>query len=578
MGAALFEDRFTDARMRRTIPRYARLGGTVAAITAPLATNDPDRQMLLLGVGAIALITAAVLRFRNLIDWLPHQGVYGILLMYCVLIGVAAAVDGTAASPYRLFAVLPVTFTAVFFPGRMRYSMPFATTLIEMAVLAPTVGSVDLSPTLIRLAILCLVSTFAAEVADMLREVLRVSSALHEVLEAASGDPLSADLSRIGLDAALSVVEWDAGGVLLVEDDVLQLVSARGVSQSVLTNYDSDPVRIQEETIGPLVVRTGRIEHVENVPETFGPDHVLAREGLVSLAAAPISYHGERIGVLVLGHRSERSLTDRERDRILRVSEQMGLALGNARAYRQETQVAEQLRELNERKDEFLANVSHELRTPAAVIKMVALTLTSKRSQLGEEQMADMHETVERRASHLCELIDNLLDEAEADTGATRLTVETVEWRDALTRWAEVVRLQTGRDITLRLPNVPVHGVGDRTKLERVISNLLSNAAKFSTAGTPIVVGLSADDTTLTVQVTDRGVGIADEQLPHIFDRFFQVDGGATRTVGGFGLGLSLVRHFVEAHGGRIEVHSRLGAGSTFTVTLPRVAARAIAG
>jgi signal transduction histidine kinase len=578
MGAALFEDRFTDARMRRTIPRYARLGGTVVAITAPLATGDPDRQMLLLGVGAVALITAGVLRIRDVIDRLPHEGVFGILLMYCVLIGVAAAVDGSAESPYRMFEVLPVTFTAVFFRGRLRYSMPFAATAIEVAVLGPTVGSVDISSTLIRLAILCLVSTFAAEVSDMLREVLRVNKAMHEVLEAASGNPLSADLAGIGLDAALSVVGWDAGGVLLVEDDVLRVVGVRGVSPRVLANYDAEPVRIDEETIAPVVVRTGTIEHVADVAETFGPDHILTREGLVAMAAAPISYHGERIGVLVVAHRTARMLDDRERDRILRVTEQLGLALGNASAYRRETQVAEQLRELNRRKDEFLANVSHELRTPAAVIKMVALTLTAKRDQLAEDQLKDMHETVERRASHLCELIDNLLDEAEAGAGSTRLVVETIEWRDALSHWAEIVKLQSGRDITMRLPTAPVHAVGDRAKLERVVTNLLSNAAKFSMAGTPILLGLSADDATVTVQVTDRGVGISEEQLPYIFDRFFQVDGGATRTVGGFGLGLSLVRHFVEAHGGRINVHSALGQGSTFTVTLPRAAAHAIAG
>jgi signal transduction histidine kinase len=508
----------------------------------------------------------------------PHEAIFAILLMYCVLIGVAAAVDGTDVSPYRLFDVLPVTFTAVFFTGRVRYSMPAATTLIEMAVLAPTVGSIDVSSTLIRFAILCLVSTFVAELSDMLREVLRVNKAMHEVLEAASGDPLSADLTRIGLDAAISVVEWDAGGVLVVDGDVLRVMAVRGVSPDVLANYDAEPVRLDEDTLAPIVVRTGEIHHVADVAATFGTDHVLAREGLAAMAAAPISYHGERIGVLVMGHRSPRALDDRERDRLMRVAEQLGLALGNANAYRQETQVAEQLRELNQRKDEFLANVSHELRTPAAVIKMVALTLTSNRERLSDPQVDEMHSTVERRAAHLCELIDNLLDEAEAGTGSTRLTVETIEWRDALTRWAELVQIQTGREITLRLPSSPVHGVGDRTKLERVVSNLLSNAAKFSMAGTAIMLGLSADDGTVTVQVTDRGVGISDEQLANIFDRFFQVEGGATRTVGGFGLGLSLVRHFVEAHHGQIEVRSALGIGSTFTVTLPRAGAHAIAG
>jgi signal transduction histidine kinase len=185
-----------------------------------------------------------------------------------------------------------------------------------------------------------------------------------------------------------------------------------------------------------------------------------------------------------------------------------------------------------------------------------------------------MLDTLDRRSTHLCELIDSLLDEVVAEAGETRLTLTEIELRDALARWADLTQLQTGRRITLRLPAEPVVVSMDVVKMERVVSNLLSNASKFSDAGDEVELGLDSDDDSVRITVTDRGVGISEAALPHIFDRFYQVDGGATRSAGGFGIGLSLVRHFVEAHAGTIAVNSEVGRGTTFTVTLPRRAGR----
>ena len=122
----------------------------------------------------------------------------------------------------------------------------------------------------------------------------------------------------------------------------------------------------------------------------------------------------------------------------------------------------------------------------------------------------------------------------------------------------------------MQIPAGSVRGVGDVVKLERVVSNLLSNAAKFSEPDKPIVIALSADDRNVLVEVTDHGRGIAPSELDRIFDRFYQVEGGTTRDAGGFGIGLSLTKHFVDAHGGSITVRSRVGQGTTFTVVIPR--------
>jgi signal transduction histidine kinase len=155
-----------------------------------------------------------------------------------------------------------------------------------------------------------------------------------------------------------------------------------------------------------------------------------------------------------------------------------------------------------------------------------------------------------------------------AEAGVTRLTLTSIDWREAVVRWAEIAQLQTGRDITLHVPAGAVIGRGDAVKLERVVANLLSNAAKFSPRGSPITLALRADATWVEVEVTDEGVGIPAGDVDHIFDRFHQLDAGSTRAAGG--IGLSLVRHFVEAHGGTVTVQSAVGEGSRFTVRVPR--------
>ena len=568
-----FEDAATDARMRRTIPRYARLGGVLVALSAPFLTDDPQRRLALFGLVAIAIGAAQLFSWRDLIERVPRSLVYAMLLFYCVLISLAAAMTDDPNSPLRLLMILPVTFTAVFFTGWTRFGTAIASALIDELLLGSFV-KLTLTDAAVRLLVLLLIASFAGEVASMLRDSLRAALSLHAVLEAASGDPLAIDLAEIGLDAGLSVAGWDCGAVMLVRESDLEPIAYRGFSDGLVNAYRAGAVPIESTSVGADVLRTGEPKLIEDIPARVGADHPLVADGVMSLAGIPISYHQEVIGVFVVGHRTKRRLADGDRDQLERVARQLGLALGNAAAYRRESQVAEDLRELHRRKDQFLANISHELRTPAATIKLVTAMLSERPAQLTDAQVSEMHSTLERRASQLCELIDNLLAEARADSGDTRLSLETIDWREAVVRWAELAQLQSAREFTLQIPAGSVSGIGDAVKLERAVSNLLSNAAKFSAPGSPIVVALSADDRKIQVAVTDQGTGIPESQLANVFDRFHQVDASTTRAVGGFGIGLSLARHFVEAHGGTIEVRSAEGEGSTFTITVPRVPPR----
>jgi signal transduction histidine kinase len=565
---SLFEDTHTDARMRRTIPQFAHLGAVAVAASAPIAADTTPRRLVLVGLAAVAAVIAFAVSWRGLIDRLPRAAILGLLLSYCVIIAAAVVATDDPRSPFGLFYVLPVTFTAVFFTGLLRYSTAVLAPIVDFTVVGLGL-SADLTEHVLRLVLFLLIAHFGAVVADTLREALRARKSLHTVLEAASGSPLDSDLAAIGVDAALSVAGWDAGGLCIIADDHIDVPAVRGVSDATRDFYVNHPLALGDAPLVRPVLDRGETVHVPDIRGLLPADNPLVREGFISATALAVRFRGETIGALVLASRRQRQADRRETDRLEDVAGQLGLALGSAAAYQRETEVADNLRELNRRKDEFLANISHELRTPAATIRLVASTLERTGPLLSPAELTAIYETLGRRSAHLTELIEDLLEEAIADAGRTRLTLAPLDWWASVARWAENTELQSGRAVILDLPTDPVAGIGDSVKLERTVSNLLSNAAKFSSDDSPIKLSMRADGDVVEIVVSDRGIGIPAEELSNIFDRFHQVDSSTTRVTGGFGIGLSLARHFVEAHGGTLTVASQLGEGSAFTMRVP---------
>jgi PAS domain S-box-containing protein len=231
----------------------------------------------------------------------------------------------------------------------------------------------------------------------------------------------------------------------------------------------------------------------------------------------------------------------------------------------------EALEEVSRRKDDFLATVSHELRTPLTSI--LGWTALMKLLPLDAQTQEDGVLNIHRSALTQAELIDDLLDVVRVATGKLHLVMEPLDLnavvRDAIAvvvPAAAAKGLQIDVSFTPHLPSIR----GDATRLQQVIWNLLSNAAKFTPAGGTIAVRLFADDDTVNCVVSDTGVGMDREFLPYAFDRFAQQDAGASRRQGGLGLGLALVKQLVELHGGVVSARSEgFGQGSVFTVSLP---------
>jgi signal transduction histidine kinase len=224
-------------------------------------------------------------------------------------------------------------------------------------------------------------------------------------------------------------------------------------------------------------------------------------------------------------------------------------------------------------KDEFLATLSHELRTPLNSILGWAVLV--REGKLPDEREKAALEAIERNARMQARLIEDLLDVSRIISGKFTLDSSLVGLSQIIDSAIEVVR-PTAESKHIRIqfkkPAEPVWVTGDGARLQQVVWNLLSNAVKFTGDRGSVSVVLDKGEHHAHISVSDDGVGISPEFLPYVFDRFRQADGSSTRKHGGLGLGLAIVRHIVEMHGGSVYVESRgKGQGTTFTIELPLV-------
>jgi PAS domain S-box-containing protein len=257
---------------------------------------------------------------------------------------------------------------------------------------------------------------------------------------------------------------------------------------------------------------------------------------------------------------TDRKLAEEERARLLE----------SERAARRQAEEASRL------KDEFLATLSHELRTPLNSISGWAGLLRAK--TFTDDQAERALETIERSARSQNQLINDLLDVSRIITGKMRLDVEPVRLSSVIDAAVESVRPSAeAKEIRLSAQLDPTADMvsGDAERLQQVVWNLLSNAIKFTQKGGRVQVRLERVDSHIKLTVADNGQGINPEFLPHVFDRFRQEEGGIGRQHGGLGLGLAIVRHLVELHGGTVHADSAGGyQGATFTITLPVIPVR----
>lgn len=234
-------------------------------------------------------------------------------------------------------------------------------------------------------------------------------------------------------------------------------------------------------------------------------------------------------------------------------------------------EMEDRLRDNDRRKDEFLATLAHELRNPLAPIRNSLQIL--KMPQVDAKTAQETRAMMERQVHHLVRLVDDLLDVSRVMRGKIRLRKKPVELATVVARAVEMAQplidLQS-HDLVISLPDESLRVQADLVRISQVIANLLTNAAKYTEARGRIVLSARREENDVVLCVKDNGIGIASNMLPQVFDLFVQVDYATTRSQGGLGLGLTLVKNLVEMHGGSVEAHSDgLSRGSEFRLRLP---------
>jgi signal transduction histidine kinase/ActR/RegA family two-component response regulator len=276
---------------------------------------------------------------------------------------------------------------------------------------------------------------------------------------------------------------------------------------------------------------------------------------------------GERLRTIIELQQKARTLEAEIAER-KEVEEQLRAALVREQAARADAEQANRL------KDEFLATASHELRTPLTAI--LGWSHMLRQGTLDKARAARALETIERNAKAQAQLVEDILDVSHVITGKLRLDIATVDIAPVINAAIDSVQLAAdSKNIQLSVTFDPSarHVSGDAGRLQQVVWNLLSNAVKFTPGGGRVEVRLERAGAHAQLTVSDNGSGFSTAFAPYLFDRFRQADGSSTRRHGGLGLGLAIVRHLVELHGGVVRADSPgEGCGATFTVTLPLAA------
>ncbi|HVZ21209.1 MAG TPA: PAS domain S-box protein [Vicinamibacterales bacterium] len=378
--------------------------------------------------------------------------------------------------------------------------------------------------------------------------VIGAARVARDVTSRAASERAARHLAAIVATSDDAIVSKDLDGIVMSWNAAAQRIfgytADEMIGASIRTIIPAD--RQAEEDRVLATIRSGqRVEHFETIRRR--KDGTLIP---VSLTVSPIlAPDGRIIGASKIARDiSERVKAESERLQLLRA-----------------------VQEASRVKDEFLATLSHELRTPLNAIlgysRMVRSGLLT-----GEKQDRGI-ETIERNATSLAQIVEDVLDMSRIMSGKLRLHIQPIDLgrlvRDAVAGLmpaaeAKGVTIETVVDASL------TPSAGDPDRLQQVLWNLLSNAVKFSGRGAYVSVHVTRAGRQASIVVSDTGIGISAEFLPHLFERFRQADAGTTRERGGLGLGLAIARQLVELHGGTIEAASPgPGKGSTFTVTLP---------
>jgi K+-sensing histidine kinase KdpD/DNA-directed RNA polymerase specialized sigma24 family protein len=484
---------------------------------------------------------------------MPMLAAWSVVALGMVTVGVWAT--GGAESPLVLLYALTTVFFAVAFSPRGQIALLVSTLAGYWLAISPvTVGATPL----IALCVLAFLSGFLVH--QIRRRVLSESEARGE------------SDRRWALLATVSAAAREMTGSDVDPDEVLASVigAVSGLGFERTTIYVRDGRQFRKVHAPPSDrPAPALITRVADEAKVIRFDASVQNADLPAVGAAvPIFVSDDVAAVLVAGSARGHRPTSEDVEVFRMLASQASLALANVRRFEEQQQVIDRLEGLDRMKRDWLSTVSHELRTPLTVINGMGRMLEDQWATLDEDTRVDFLARINANAATLDRVIAQLLDFSRLDSGQLRPEITQIDLSSLLTTVVDRLRTLFGEHILEVDVEPGLFAVADPGLIERIIENLLSNAAKYTPAGTRVAVGAHAEDDDVVVTVGDEGPGIPANELARIGERFFRGGDVMTRTTRGTGLGLAVVSEILQQHGSHLDVQSEVGIGSVFSFRL----------
>jgi signal transduction histidine kinase len=573
--------RMTTTKARRATWHLRLWAGLVVAVGVAFAPGLDRAESLTLSAAALVYVLGATL-FDAVAARRPSfpARVLTPLLGLAVIELVMVAIPRALSAGLVLF-LLVVTFST--YVGGLRLGLYLSSAAVAGAVvadaLAPEADRVDGGALLAFAIVVPLVAVLTGRLTAERRRTAVALVRLHDALGAAEDQPdLATTLDSIASSVGHAVRATIAGVVLRDRDQVT--VAAWTTGGSAPSPAEAEQLTRAELELGPASpLGAGLAGRRPLVVTDFDDDarfgnwsspwaQVLRGLGCRSLLLVPLRLGHEVIGALATAYTRRGAVSRDDLAFLEAFADRAATIAVRARAYDQERESAEQLARLDKQKGEFLGLVSHELRTPLTAVKGFVDTVLVHWDTIPEDRQRELLDRASTNADELNRLIGQLLDFTRLDASSVRITREPVPVSDVVGLVLhDLAPVLAEHRIVTEVPTGVVI-LADPRAFADVLTNLLTNATKFSPEGTPITVRAELDGTDVVVSVSDHGTGIPIHEQARVFDRFYQSPSN-TNTQRGTGIGLTIAKRFTELQGGRISVESEPGLGSTFFVSMP---------
>jgi len=535
-------------------PALTRDAGGFHLSPLRMVAADDSASVIFSAMACLVLLSVAL--FMNV--------TYGVIILYAFPVAMAAWLFGRwIGIGVATFAVLG-TVTVAVLGHRAEEALPVSIP----ALLLVTVVSIAASEGARRSeALVVLLNQRERRHRQMLETMTKVGKELvtSKRWEAIAEHSLASLTRDLELDAAWMYRRGGEGPT----DTALSLLAFTGDQPS------RETVRMGEGGLG-AVARSGKLLRAESA-ETVRVLHPEVEDsaleaGIEARLVLPVVVKGMVSGVVLLGTHEPRTWSDEEIGIASAIVNQLGLAMENASAYRSTIEALVRMEEISQMKSDFLKTVSHELRTPLTVLIGYIDMMEDGSLGVVPEGWTKPMDQLKVKVGDLNRLVHMMLEASRAEGPTLKVNLEDIDMIATVRHAVDSQRAdaeRAGHALELHLPGQELTVRCDRDRLLVVLRNLFENAVKYSPQATRVDIGVAADESSVTVWVADRGMGVPDAEKGRIFEQFHRVDSPDTASIGGSGLGLFIVRQLVEVQGGKVSVTDREGGGSVFSFTLP---------